>query len=141
MRSRRGRCWRSSTRGPSSPSSTRRRHLQDHPGLGLFDELVALLIVACERVGLAGLVVTPSQYHLAVQWTRRLRFAEPRDGARLRALREALGPTPLADVDAVLRAGRVVDRTTGAPALRNVFVSAPDGGILGAEARMEIPGD
>jgi acetoin utilization deacetylase AcuC-like enzyme len=95
---------------------------QEHPGLGLFDELVALLIVACERVGLAGLVVTPSQYHLAVQWTRRLRFAEPRDGARLRALREALGPTPLAEVDAVLRAGRVVDRTTGAPV---AYVPAP----------------
>ena len=88
---------------------------QEHPGLGLFDELVALLIVACERVGLAGLLVTPSQYHLAVQWQRRLRFVDPRAGARLRALREALGPTPLAEAGAVLRSGRVVDRTTGAP--------------------------
>jgi hypothetical protein len=86
---------------------------QDHPGLGLFEELVALLIVACERVGLAGLLVTPSQFHLAVQWTRRLRFIDPRAGARLRALREALGRAPLAEAGAVLRAGRVVDRRTG----------------------------
>ena len=88
---------------------------QLHPGLGLFDELVALLIVACERVGLAGLLVTPSQYHLAVQWQRRLRFVDPRAGARVRAIREALGPTPLAEARDVLRSGRVVDRKTGAP--------------------------
>lgn len=88
---------------------------QEHPGLGLFDELVALLIVACERVGLAGLLVTPSQYHLAVQWTRRLRFVDPRAGARLRALREALGGAPLHLAGDLLRRGRVVDRTTGAP--------------------------
>lgn len=88
---------------------------QEHPGLGLFEELVALLIVACERVGLAGLLVTPSQFHLAVQWTRRLRFIDPRAGARLRALREALHGVPLAETGALLRAGRVVDRRTGEP--------------------------
>ena len=88
---------------------------QQHPGLGLFDELVALLVVACERVGLAGLVVTPSQYHLAVQWQRRLRFIDPRAGARLRALREALGGLSLAAASEALRAGRVVERRTGAP--------------------------
>lgn len=88
---------------------------QQHPGLGLFDELVALLLVACERVGLAGLLVTPSQYHLAVQWQRRLRFVDPRAGARLRALREALGPLPLAATTTALKAGRVVDRRTGEP--------------------------
>jgi acetoin utilization deacetylase AcuC-like enzyme len=88
---------------------------QEHPGLGLFDELVALLVVACERVGLAGLIVTPSQYHLAVHWQRRLRFVDPRDGARLRALREALGGLSLADGSAALHAGRVLDRDTGKP--------------------------
>lgn len=89
---------------------------QQHPGLGLFEELVALLVVACERVGLAGLVVTPSQYHLAVQWQRRLRHLDPRAGARLRAQREALSGLPLAATSEALRAGRVVDRRTGEPA-------------------------
>lgn len=95
---------------------------QKHPGLGLFDELVALLLVACERVGLAGLVVTPSQYHLAVQWQRRLRFADPRAGARLRALREALGTLPLAATTVALKEGRVVERATGEPV---AYVPAP----------------
>lgn len=87
---------------------------QRHPGLGLFDEQVALLVVACERVGLAGLLVTPSQFHLALQWQRRMRCIDPRAGARLRALREALGGLPLAEMTGALRAGRVVDQA-GAP--------------------------
>ncbi len=89
---------------------------QQHPGLGLFEELVALLVVAGERVGLAGLLVTPSQFHLALQWQRRLRFVDPRAGARLRALREALGGLPLAETTTALASGRVVDRRTGEPA-------------------------
>jgi hypothetical protein len=88
---------------------------QQLPGLGLFEELVALLVVACERVGLAGLLVTPSQFHLALQWQRRLRFIAPRDGARLRALREALGDMSLSAMTAALQARRVIDRRTGEP--------------------------
>jgi hypothetical protein len=87
---------------------------QRHPGLGLFDEQVALLVVACERVGLAGLLVTPSQFHLALQWQRRMRCIDPRAGARLRALREALGGLPLGEMTVALKAGRVRDRH-GAP--------------------------
>jgi acetoin utilization deacetylase AcuC-like enzyme len=86
---------------------------QAHPGLGLFDETVALLIIACERVGLAGLVVTPSQYHLAVQWQKRLRFVDPRAAARMRAIREAMPGLSLPDAARALAAGRVVDERTG----------------------------
>jgi len=88
---------------------------QQRPGLGLFDEMVALLVVACERVGLAGLLVTPSQFHLALQWQRRLRFVSPRDGARLRALREALGGLTLSATTEALQARRVIDRRSGQP--------------------------
>jgi acetoin utilization deacetylase AcuC-like enzyme len=95
---------------------------QQHPGLGLFEELVALLVVACERVGLAGILVTPSQFHLAVQWQRRLRFIEASAGARLRALREALGALPLAGATEALRAGRLIDRRSGQPC---VYEAAP----------------
>lgn len=86
---------------------------QVHPGLGLFDEVVALLIIACERVGLAGLLVTPSQYHLAVQWQKRLRFVDPRAAARMRAIREAMPGMSLTDAALALAAGRVVDDRTG----------------------------
>lgn len=88
---------------------------QQHPGLGLFDEMVALLIIACERVGLAGIVVTPSQFHLAVQWQKRLRFVDPRAGARLRAMQEALRGRPLAEAARAITEGRLVDARTGAP--------------------------
>ena len=86
---------------------------QQQPGLGLFGEMVALLVVACERVGLDGLLVTPSQFHLALHWQRRLRFIEPRDGARLRALRQALGDLSLAAMSEAIHAGRVIDLPTG----------------------------
>src|SRR5690606_15036763 len=86
---------------------------QVHPGLGLFDEVVALLIIACERVGLAGLLVTPSQYHLAVQWQKRLRFVDPRAAARMRAIREAMPGMSLTHAALALAAGRVVDDRTG----------------------------
>lgn len=96
---------------------------QQHPGLGLFDEMIALLIIACERVGLAGLVVTPSQFHLAVQWQKRLRFLDPRAAARLRAMCEAIpglptrtcGPEGLAHAARAIAEGRLVDARTGEP--------------------------
>ncbi|MFZ6182426.1 histone deacetylase [Nannocystis pusilla] len=84
---------------------------QRYPGLGLFEETVALLIIACERVGLAGLVVTPSQYHLAVQWQKRLRFVDPRAGARMRAIREALPGASLTEAARALQEGHVVDQS------------------------------
>lgn len=86
---------------------------QQHPGLGLFDEMVALLIIACERVGLAGLVVTPSQFHLAVQWQKRLRFVDPRAAARFRAIREAMPGESLVAAAHALTSGRLVDDRTG----------------------------
>lgn len=87
---------------------------QQHPGLGLLDDVVALLIVACERVGLDGLVVTPSQFHLAVQWQRRLRFLDPRAAARLRAMREAMPGLALSEAARALEAAHLVDARTGA---------------------------
>jgi acetoin utilization deacetylase AcuC-like enzyme len=98
---------------PSAGSARPQLPGQEHPGLGLFDEMNALLIVACERVGLSGLVVTPSQYHLACQWQKRLRFLVPRAGARLRAMREAMHGLGLADSARALAAGRLVDALTG----------------------------
>ena len=55
--------------------------------------------------------------------------------------------TPMAFNDAMWAkyrlgaASGVNDRVTKAPATRNVFVSAAEGELLGAEARIDIPGD
>ena len=111
---------------------------QKHPGLGLFDEQVALLIIACERVGLAGLVVTPSQLHLALQWQKRLRFVDPRAGARLRALREATAHLGMAEATRALAEGIVLYARTGAPCS---YEPAPMVLPLSEELRAELAPD
>jgi hypothetical protein len=50
-----------------------------------------------------------------VQWQRRLRFIDPRAGARLRALREALGGLPLAEMTEALQAPAASATSTAAP--------------------------
>lgn len=86
---------------------------QNHPGLGMLKDVVAVLIVLCERVGLDGIVFSPSHYHLAAQSPRRLRFLDPVDEARFRSMRAALGALPLVEAVDAVEAGRVVDDRTG----------------------------
>jgi acetoin utilization deacetylase AcuC-like enzyme len=80
---------------------------QKHPGLGMLRDVVALLILVCERLGLDGLVFVPSHFHLAAQSSNVLRFADPDDEGRFRALRAALSEMPLADATRALSAGKV----------------------------------
>ena len=88
---------------------------QEHPGLGMLKDAVAFLVLACERLGLDGMVFAPSHYHLAAQSRRMLRFADPEDEARFRAFREALRGQPLAEATRLADAGQVMDRMTGEP--------------------------
>jgi len=88
---------------------------QKYPGLGLLAEVVGLLVIACERLGLDGLVVVPSHYHLAVQWRRRLRFVDPAAEGRCLALQGALAGLTLAAAAAALASGRVWDEAKGEP--------------------------
>ncbi len=50
---------------------------QKHPGLGLLDDVVALLIVACDRLHLDGLVFVPSQFHIAAYGRSHMKFVKP----------------------------------------------------------------
>lgn len=88
---------------------------QEHPGLGMLKDAVAFLVLACERLGLDGMVFAPSHYHLAAQSRRMLRFADPQDEGRFRAFREALVGRSLAEATRLADEGRVVDRKTGEP--------------------------
>jgi acetoin utilization deacetylase AcuC-like enzyme len=88
---------------------------QKHPGLGLLMEVVGLLVIACERLGLDGLVVVPSHYHLAVQWRKRLRFVDPAAEGRFIALQAALAGMTLAAAAAALSGGRVWDEALAEP--------------------------
>jgi acetoin utilization deacetylase AcuC-like enzyme len=86
---------------------------QRHPGLGLLREVVAMLVMMCERLRLAGIVFSPAHYHLAVQSRKLLRFLDPYCEARFRAMRTVLEKLPLAEATRAVDEGRVVDRRTG----------------------------
>ena len=93
---------------------------QRHPGLRMFDDLAALMLVVCERLHLDGIVVVPSHYHVASRWHARrgsselgMRFLDPQAEGRFRALERLLDPLPLAEASMAVELGRVVDRRSG----------------------------
>jgi hypothetical protein len=88
---------------------------QEHPGLGLLGEVVGWMMVACETIGLDGIVHVPSHFHLAVVGRHHLRFLQPEHQAHFEALLEALRGVPLVEATRLLEAGQVVDAKTGEP--------------------------
>jgi hypothetical protein len=89
---------------------------QKHPGLGLLDEVVALLILICDRLRLDGLLYVPSHYHLAELSERRgLRFLRRADQARFEAMRAACAGLSLLEASWALEQGLVVDARTAEP--------------------------
>lgn len=88
---------------------------QNHPGLGILREIIALLVLACDRLQLDGLVVVPSHYHVTVKSRKALRFLRPADEGLFRALQQTLRDLPLAVATEALTAGRVVDARGGEP--------------------------
>jgi acetoin utilization deacetylase AcuC-like enzyme len=88
---------------------------QAHPGLGMLREVVAWIVLLCERLKLDGLVSAPSQYYMAVQGRHHVQFLERDVEARFTALHELLAGLPLADAEAALAAGRVLAADSGEP--------------------------
>lgn len=86
---------------------------QAHPGLGMLREVVAWLILLCERLELDGMASAPSQYYMAVLGRHHLRFLDGDAQARFAALHGLLAGMPLAAAEAALAAGRVVHAKTG----------------------------
>lgn len=82
---------------------------QRHPGLGLLRDVISLLILVCDRLGLDGLYFVPSHFHLAAQSHKYLRFVRPEDEARYRAICAALGDRPLGEATRAVAEGRVRD--------------------------------
>lgn len=81
---------------------------QNRPGLGMLQDAIALLVLACDRLRLDGLVFVPSHYHTAAQG-RVLRFLDPAREGRFRALRRALKGVSLTEATQAVDALRVVD--------------------------------
>jgi acetoin utilization deacetylase AcuC-like enzyme len=86
---------------------------QRHPGLGLLEEVTAMLVLVCDRLGLDGVLFVPSHYHMVSQSRRFLRFLEPEHEGLFRALRQAVAGLALGDASRAVAAGRVVDRASG----------------------------
>lgn len=88
---------------------------QTHPGLGVLQEIVALMVLVCDRLQLDGLIFVPSRYHIAAHGRKTMRFLNPGDEGRYRALQKALGGLTLARAAEAVEGGRVADTRTGEP--------------------------
>ena len=88
---------------------------QRHPGLGLLEDTVALLILVCERLDLDGIFFVPSHYHLAAQSRGLLAFLKPAHEALFRELERVLEPLPLAEATRAVDEGRLVREDDGEP--------------------------
>lgn len=88
---------------------------QKHPGLGLLRDVLALLTLTCDDLGLDGLVFVPAHYYMAATGGRFLRFVDPAAEARFRALRKALDGLPLAEATRAVADGGVIDTASGEP--------------------------
>jgi acetoin utilization deacetylase AcuC-like enzyme len=101
---------------PRTPFTARRPRLpgQEHPGLGLLKDVLAVLVVVCEQMGLDGLSFRVSHFHTAALTGEALRALDPSDEACRRALRASVQDLGLAEAARAVEGGRVVD-ANGAP--------------------------
>ena len=86
---------------------------QSHPGLGMLNDVAAMLQVACERLHLDGLVFVPSQFHVAAYGRGYLTFLDADARARFEALRHVFRDVPLPEATRAVAEGRVIDLDTG----------------------------
>lgn len=83
---------------------------QEHPGLGLFRWLAELLRLIAVRLECDGLMNRPAHFHNAFLYGKAMRFVDPKDEGRLRALeRDLLRERSLHEVTRLVDEGRVVD--------------------------------
>jgi acetoin utilization deacetylase AcuC-like enzyme len=104
---------------------------QEHPGTGMLRDVIALLVVACERLQLDGLLWVPAHFHTAAQGSRTSQFLRPADEGLFRALERAVDGLPLAAAVAAVEQGQLLDRATGAP-----FVWQPMPVVVPASERL-----
>lgn len=81
---------------------------QEHPGLGMLADAIAVLRVACERLRLDGLGFVPSTYLIAAYRGRRpMSFLDAEDQARFEALKELFRHHTLAQATRAILRGEV----------------------------------
>lgn len=80
---------------------------QDHPGLGLAYDVQELLIQACHRLGLDGLVSHPSRFHIAILCGPQYRFLDPTVEGRYRALQPRVAHLALDEASRAIEGGTI----------------------------------
>jgi len=86
---------------------------QRHPGLGLIGEVFGLLVLMCERLQVDGLAFIPAHYHLAALASPLMRMVDPKDEARLRALKRLQKGQSLSELSWALSCGHIHDVASG----------------------------
>lgn len=102
-------------RNPVGDFSARRPRLpgQDAPGLGLAPEMAELLRRMARRLGMSGLAMQPSWFHVAYSARHELRFDDPELQGRFEALIRDTRGVPLGRLTRAIAKGQV--RLNGAP--------------------------
>lgn len=77
---------------------------QEYPGLGTAEMTIELLVQACHRLDLDGLVSHPSRYHVALG-SEGWHFLDPELEGRFRAFKEALATTDLLEAAQLMERG------------------------------------
>ncbi len=86
---------------------------QEFPGLGLLRDIVAVLVVVCERRDLDGLLFIPTHFHLARLAHPMAFFADPRSQARMLSLEHAVRDLRLVEAARAVDVGLVTDEADG----------------------------
>ncbi len=88
---------------------------QQHPGLGLLDEVFFLLRTLARDLAVDGMLDVPEHFHTALFYSRIFRFLDPVAEGRFQAIARDLSGAPLALVSDAIRKGCLVDLSTGLP--------------------------
>lgn len=83
---------------------------QEYPGLGMVREVMEMLYQACLRLGLDGIIMHPSRFHIAAVAAGQGVFLNPAIEGRFRALAEALDTRDLSAVSSLIDRQMVVRR-------------------------------
>jgi hypothetical protein len=80
---------------------------QDHPGLGIGEQMMQMLFQGATRLELDGLAHHPSHYHIAFIGGGQFFFLDPEIQGRFEAIREVLAPLDLAEAAWKMERGEV----------------------------------
>ena len=80
---------------------------QDHPGLGIGEKTMHMLLQGAQRLELDGLAHHPSRYHIAFIGGGQSFFLDPEIQGRFEAIREVLAPLDLAEAAWKMERGEV----------------------------------